>query len=85
VIRLFIMSSTTSIPLPSTAYLANCRWIQAEWSRLWRDYSDQWIAVDQGRILAAGRDLGEVADEAERAGASSNAVHLFVAGATTIL
>jgi hypothetical protein len=79
------MSANTTIPLPTAGYMANCRWIQAEWSRLLRDHPDQWVAVDQGRVLAAGRNLGEVADEAERAGASADVAHLFVAGATMIL
>jgi hypothetical protein len=56
-----------------------------EHRQLLRDYPDQWIAVDQGRVWAAGRNLGQVADEAERAGASPDAVHQFVASATMIL
>ena len=75
-----------TIPLPTAGNSANCRWIQAQWAELLRDYPDRWVAVDQERVLAAGRNLGEVADEAERAGASpGDVVHVFVASATTIL
>src|SRR5262245_51409368 len=78
------MSTNMSIPLPSAGYMANCDWIQSHWSQLLCDYPDQWIAVDQGRVFAAGRHLGQVADEAERAGASADVVHQFVASATMI-
>ncbi len=79
------MSANTTIPLPTAGNSANCRWIQEEWAQLLRDYPDQWVAVDRGRVLAAGRNLSQVADEAERAGASPDVVHQFVAGATMIL
>lgn len=79
-----MMSANAAIPLPPAGHMANCRWIQSEWSRLLRQHPDQWIAVDQGRVLAAGPNLGQVADEAQRAGASPDVVHQFVAGAAMI-
>jgi hypothetical protein len=79
------MSTNTTIPLPTAGNTANCHWIQTEWSQLLRDYPDQWVAVDQGRVLAAGRNLSQVADQAEHSGASPDVVHQFVAGATMIL
>ena len=78
------MSTNAAIPLPSAGYMANSRWIQTHWSELLCNYPGQWIAVDQGRVLATGKNLGHVADEAERAGASADVVHQFVASATMI-
>jgi hypothetical protein len=65
--------------------MANCDWIQTHFGELLRDHPDQWIAVDQGRVLAAGRNLGQVADEAELAWASPHITHYFVASALTLL
>ena len=79
------MGSTAPIPLPTAGNTANALWIQAHWPELLRDFPDQWVAVDQGRVWAAGRKMGEVADEAVRAGASPDVVHQFVASATMIL
>ncbi len=79
-----IMSTDVAIPLPTPGNSANCRWIQAQWAQLLRDYPDQWIAVDQDRVLAAGRNLGEVANTARRAGASGDVAYEFVAGASLI-
>ncbi len=78
------MSANTAIPLPTPGNSANCRWIQAEWAQLLRDYPDQWIAVDQGRVLAAGRNLGQVADAVRRASASADVAYEFIASASLI-
>jgi hypothetical protein len=82
---LFIMAATAPIPLPTAGNNANVDWIEAHWAQLLCDYPDQWVAVDQGRVWASGRNLGLVTDEAQRAGASTDVVHQFVASATTIL
>ncbi len=78
------MSPNALIPLPTPAYLANCRWIQAEMNRLVRQYTDQWIAVDQGRVLAAGPDLGRVTAAAQRASQSADVAYEFIAGSSMI-
>lgn len=78
-------SHTTLPPLPTAEYMANCDWIHAHFGELLRDHPDQWIAVDQGRVMASGRNLGQVTGEAERAGASRHVTHYFVASASMIL
>jgi hypothetical protein len=80
-----LMSTNADIPLPSPAYLANDSWIEAHLDRLARDYPEQWVAVDRGRVLAAGPDLGRVTEEANRAGASPDAAFEFIASASMIL
>ena len=78
------MSSAAHIPLPTPAYLANCRWIEQQLDQLVHAYPDQWIAVDGGRVLAAGPDLERVSGEAHRLGASPDAAFEFIAGASLV-
>lgn len=78
------MSASGHIPLPSPGYLANDRWIRSRLDQLVRDYPDQWVAVDQGRVVVADPDLGYVTEEAHRAGASPDTAFEFVASASLI-
>jgi Family of unknown function (DUF5678) len=71
--------------LPTPGYMTNRRWIQSHWSQLLSDYPDQWIAVDHGRVLAAGRGYSHVSDEAKRAGGSADMARQFVASEFMIL
>jgi len=78
------MSSAPPIPLPAPAYLANCRWIETQFDQLMQQYRDQWIAVDQGRVVATGPALGQVAAQARRIGASPDVAFEFMAGVSMI-
>jgi hypothetical protein len=76
--------SQTKVPLPSAGYLANSRWIQDNLAALACQCPDQWVAVDCGRVIAAGPDLGEVTAKSLKAGVSDDVVYEFIAGATMI-
>jgi hypothetical protein len=78
------MSVPVNIPLPTTPYLANCQWIKCNLDEMVRSHPDQWIAVHEGRVLAAGPDLGKVTIDARRTCPSPDIAYEFVAGASTI-
>jgi hypothetical protein len=78
------MSATANIPLPSPAYLANCRWIMARHTELLRRHGPGWIAAHGGRVLAAGPALGPVTDAAERAAPPDEIGYYFLDDATMI-
>jgi hypothetical protein len=70
--------ASTDIPLPTGQHVANCRWICDHIDDLVEQYPDQWIAVHEGRVLAAGRDLGEVAAAARAKSHADDIVFDFV-------
>lgn len=78
------MSTTPLIPLSSPAYLSNCEWIQAHLDQLVREYPDQGVAVDEGRVLAAGPDLARVRASARQISSSADVAYEFVAGVTMV-
>jgi len=81
-----MMSTNTTLPpLPTPGYMANCDWIQSHFGELLRDHPDQWIAVDQDHVLAAGRAFSQVRDEAKQAGATPDVTHYFVASEFMVL
>jgi len=73
-----------AIPLPTAAYLENCRWIQTHFPQLAREHRDQWVAVDQGRVLAAGANLRDVTLAAEQQRASPDVAYEFIASSSMI-
>jgi hypothetical protein len=68
----------TPLPLPSVQYMEDRRWIKENIDALVRDHPNQWIAVHRGKLLAAGPDLGIVADKAERQSSAPDIVFQFI-------
>jgi hypothetical protein len=58
------MSGHADIPAD---YLADMAWADRHVAELHRDYENQWVAIVGRRIVAAGRDLGDVEERAARA------------------
>src|SRR5262249_20936728 len=73
-----------TLPRPSKAYLDNCRWILDHHRQLREQHGIGWIAVHNGRVLAAGPGLGPVTDEAERLAPSHDIAYQFIDDATVI-
>jgi hypothetical protein len=53
----------TSLPdAPSSQYWLDRQWIHDHYEQLVNDHGIGWIAVREGRVLAAGTNLGQVED-----------------------
>lgn len=48
------------------AYRADMRWVRQHSAELRERYENQWIAVVDQKVVAAGPDLGEIEDAAAR-------------------
>ena len=62
------MERTEFPPLPpkDPRYSRDKDWAYANHAALEREYPNQWVAVVDGRVVAAGKDLGKVRSEAAR-------------------
>lgn len=54
------MKASTKPPLPSKQYTLDAEWIAQHYRGLSRKYSNKWVAVHKGRVVAVGDDSGSV-------------------------
>ncbi len=66
-----------ALPVPSKASNTNFDWIVSHFDKLVLRHPNCWIAVDQGKVLAADPDLGVVRKAAGRS-QSTDVVYFFV-------
>lgn len=78
------MSTSAAPPAPSAEYLQDCAWIERHVEELVRDHANQWVAVHQGRVVAAGPDLGVVAAAARQAFPTGDVAYQFVDDGTLV-
>jgi len=76
--------AATSLPLPSHQYLENRRWIRENIESLVRNHANQWIAVHEGKVLAAGPDAGEIREKVLRMTSDEDVVYQFIDDGTLI-
>ena len=67
-------------PLPqlSDAYVENSRWLMEHLGDIVREHPNQWVAVHNGRVIAAADDLGVVTATAAQVAPASDTVFQFV-------
>ena len=78
------MSKADLLPRPSAAYLRNYRWILDHHVELVSRYGVGWIAVHDGRVLAASGGLGAVTDAAERLAPAGDIAYQCIDDSTMI-
>lgn len=69
---------STTLPLPTAAFNQNFDWIVQNFGVLAARHPNQWIAVDQGRVLAADPDLAAVRHSAAGQAPPKDVVFYFV-------
>ena len=67
-----------TIPLPTPAFNRNFDWIVQNFDDLSNQFPNQWIAVDQCRVLAADPGLDVVKKGATNSGTPGDTVYFFV-------
>jgi hypothetical protein len=72
------MPSSDVLPQLSKAYVENARWLMGHLSQVLRAHPNQWVAVQNQRVVAADADLGVVTASAARSGPPSDTVYQFV-------
>ncbi len=72
------MNESPSLPLPTPTYMKNWRWIFDHYAELAARYATGWVAVHDGRVLAAGPGLGAVTDQAEKIAPPEHIAYQFV-------
>lgn len=78
------MAPPNTLPRPTEAYKHNCRWILDHHSELVQSHGQCWIAVHDGRVLAADAGLGKVTDKAERLAPADDIAYQFIDDETMI-
>ena len=53
------------IPEMPKEFWNDLNWTREHHTELLRDYRDQWVAVVDGKVVAAGKDLAKVEEEAK--------------------
>jgi hypothetical protein len=66
------------VPPIDPRYFQDMDWAYAHYNRLAAAYPNQWVAVVDGRVVAASLDLGEVESEAIRVAGRRDVAILFV-------
>ena len=72
-----VVQATNDLPLLTPAYRANSRWLLEHLAEVVAAHPNQWVAIDQQRVVAADADLGVVTAATERLGCASDAVVHF--------
>lgn len=68
-----------AIPTPPTEqYWLDRQWIHDHYDELVKDHANEWIAVHQGQIVTAGKDLGQVEDAARARCSATDIVFQFI-------
>ncbi len=78
------MSRVPPLPLPTPSEVEDWRWIDEHMTDLVHRYPDQWVAVQNGVVLAAGAAMDEVARAAETKCQSYDIVLEFIHSGTRI-
>ena len=66
------------VPPIDPRYFQDLDWAYAHYATLAADHPNQWVAVVDGRVVAAGLNLGEVESEASRVAGRRDVAILFV-------
>lgn len=64
----------------SRAFWEDKRWVYQNYTELTERYPDQWVAIVDKKVIAAG-DLGEVKEKATRKIKRGDIVFMFIEGA----
>ncbi len=68
------------VPPLDPRYVRDVDWAYANYNALAAAHPNQWVAVVEGRVVAAGIDLGEVETEAARVAGRQDVAVIFVEG-----
>lgn len=69
----------------SATQLDDLKWIRGRYSELHKKYSDMYIAVKDGKVIAAGKKFGEVYDKAKKiVGDESFAIDYMLTGGVLV-
>lgn len=79
-----MQTSFTPVP-PSDQYWQDRQWIHDHYPQLVGQYANEWVAVQQGRVLAFGPDLGSVEDVARNQCQAADIVFQFIDDGSLIL
>jgi hypothetical protein len=66
------------VPPLDPRYMRDVDWAYANYNELAAAYPNQWVAVVDGRVVAAGVDLGEVETDAARVADRQDVAVIFV-------
>lgn len=83
-VRSVLMTTNATLPRPTEQYMRNCQWIADHINELVKAHGNGWIAVDQGRVLAAGPGLTEVTRRADACAPPEDIVFQFIDDGTLI-